>query len=822
MKKFIKIDNVGEVGYISAQDKKDYELPPNAWSNVTNIRFDNKSAMSTASGKCVTKPTYNSADPDYYSEAIGVNRASGKFWMIFGNNDIKTIKPAESCDTPPTENVVYTTTNTVYPSDIWMVDIIYGNVIATNGKDIPVYHDSSYDNTQNMQNLPGWETYFGASSWCKAITSYKGFIIVGNIFSNDHSPTRIAWSDSFQDISGTGGQIPTEWDPAATNSLAGSIWLPTGVGEIIAMKRLRDDVIIYCTNGIYRMSYVGGDKIFEVREIFNDTGLYGPHCVATYDGYHVFLSNNDIFHFDGQQLNTIADSHVRSLIYGSINKDLANRIEVTAVHDKSEIAFSYPANSITTVGVDTMLIWNWNEGTWSKRELEKPYNENRNTYTTIIRELFIIDQETNNINALTWDEVTDTWDSVDPDAQWGGITQSTGDLDIYGIGHIGEVSIPYYTTVVDELRPDVAFYLDDINLTQSSDLGKYQDKIPLWQLPSNVITNITGREPILSEKGGKCIEFNGNDPDILDKTLMDYDSGNNVTIQYTMQFKTGAWGLGIPMGLLSLDVIRYDYTKTHTLYQFYVEPGSSDGLWNVFTQDVYMDVNDGKVYTENKNVILTDVDLGTTDSFLVTYNIDGDTNSIKINIDGKSAVINNIEYTIRKIRAPIYCIDMDANGDYIHQLDETRVDHVIIWHRNLEQYEVDRLYNSFENTGQVIPEYDVIYRFDKSYKRISGEVSTSILERTGLILDPESNTVVVSKVIPRIESSGDVHIYIGSADKTEGDYTWHGPYKYNPSIDNYKIDCMIRGRYHGIKLLSYGSYFKLSGYDIEYISGGRK
>tara|TARA_R110000803_G_scaffold1850_1_gene6054 strand:- start:7030 stop:8568 length:1539 start_codon:yes stop_codon:yes gene_type:complete len=108
------------------------------------------------------------------------------------------------------------------------------------------------------------------------------------------------------------------------------------------------------------------------------------------------------------------------------------------------------------------------------------------------------------------------------------------------------------------------------------------------------------------------------------------------------------------------------------------------------------------------------------------------------------------------------------------------------------------------------------YRGDNGFD-FNGSNFTMLLERKGLVLDGNTNTVKqVRKISPRFAGTGSAEIFVGSSMTPDGTYTYKTPQSINPATQN-KVDARATGKYIAIKFQNTtGTTFELNGYDIEY------
>ena len=87
-------------------------------------------------------------------------------------------------------------------------------------------------------------------------------------------PTRVRWSNI-----ATANSVPDSWDATDTTKSA-------GFNDIVSMKTalvdgaaLGTNFILYSSDSIYLMEFVGGTFIFNFRQLFVVAGLISQNCV---------------------------------------------------------------------------------------------------------------------------------------------------------------------------------------------------------------------------------------------------------------------------------------------------------------------------------------------------------------------------------------------------------------------------------------------------------------------------------------------------------------------------------------------------------------
>ena len=129
----------------------------------------------------------------------------------------------------------------------------------------------------------------------------------------------------------------------------------------------------------------------------------------------------------------------------------------------------------------------------------------------------------------------------------------------------------------------------------------------------------------------------------------------------------------------------------------------------------------------------------------------------------------------------------------------------------------ERAYNPTETSMLMAGTNDTrLYRADQGFD-FAGSDFTMMLERKGLVLDGNTNTVKqVRKISPKFKGTGSAEIFVGSSMSPNGTYEYKTQQSINPNTQN-KVDARSTGKYIAIKFQNTtGTTFELNGYDIEY------
>lgn len=221
--------------------------------------------------------------------------------------------------------------------------------------------DSTY------QSLPQWPE----GVRCKALRAYKDQLIALGVTKGGATyPTMVKWSD----LTGYGAP-PGDWATDSTTNSAGENIVNEMRHAIVDGASLRNSFVLYCTDSVWQMDYVGGDLIYDFVKLFDDRGVMGPNCVVQAGGQHFVFDRTDIYVHDGVTPRSIVDGKVREFIFNALDTSKSSLCFVGHDPRLSEIRFCYPASDDLvgfqnpTTGCNRAAVYNYTNGTWTFDDL---------------------------------------------------------------------------------------------------------------------------------------------------------------------------------------------------------------------------------------------------------------------------------------------------------------------------------------------------------------------------------------------------------------------------------------------------------------------
>lgn len=158
----------------------------------------------------------------------------------------------------------------------------------------------------------------------------------------------------------------TEWSATSTNQ-AGDFVL-SGAGQILLGKRTRGETLIWTSQELYAMRYIGGTLVYSFQQVGSDCGPIGPKAVAMVDATRAFwMGHESFFVYDG--FAQPIPSEVSDYVFNDINRLQSSKIHAVPAPAFGEIWWYYCSAGSTDI--DRYVVFNYVEGHWAVGELNR-------------------------------------------------------------------------------------------------------------------------------------------------------------------------------------------------------------------------------------------------------------------------------------------------------------------------------------------------------------------------------------------------------------------------------------------------------------------
>lgn len=343
----IRIANVGQHGV--NKDLSQHELPPNVWTDASNVRFMDGAASQVLGYKELYPGT---AVVPYHVlplDVLGV-----RTWLYAGANKLYSVSNGPN-HTNITRQTAAVDVDYHATRNSWTSCLLGGIPILNNGVDVP----QQWLLTGRAEALSAWP----ADHTCSVIRTYKNSLVALGINKAGTSrPYMVKWSHPADP-----GSVPVTWDIADATKDAGETDLSEGYDKIVDGLALRDSFMIYKESSVWRMDYTGGAFVYRFQKVLGTSGALSRNCIAELDGVHFVLSSSDCMTHDGQTATSVLDKQTRRMLFRDINPDYSDRCFVFVNRLYNEVFVCYPA--LGSQDCNKALVWNYVDRTTSFREI---------------------------------------------------------------------------------------------------------------------------------------------------------------------------------------------------------------------------------------------------------------------------------------------------------------------------------------------------------------------------------------------------------------------------------------------------------------------
>ena len=362
------------------------DLPLEVWSDANNVSFKN----GICSKSLGIIPVFG--DPRVGSPIIGVQpylSGSTPYWILGSSSGLfRTAGGFQVSVSRP--GAPYNASE----SNPWVGGVLHDVIIMNNGVDIP---QAMAPQVSTFVDLPNWP----ANTTAKIVRPFKNYLVALNVTRNSVDfPTMVKWSSPADP-----GQVPFTWDPTNPTNDAGEVSLGDTPGKIVDGIKLRDSFIVYKDDSVYSMRYIGGIFIFSFQKLFNDVGILSKNCAVEFDGNHFVVGHGDVYVHNGVQKRSVIDGAMRDFLYADINAEHYDRAFVVPDHIKTEMWLCYPNSDSPNGYCNRVLVWNWSNGKWSKRDLPMVFCGSYGILDPQINDEWEFDN-------TSWDTDRSTWGSA--------------------------------------------------------------------------------------------------------------------------------------------------------------------------------------------------------------------------------------------------------------------------------------------------------------------------------------------------------------------------------------------------------------------------
>ena len=408
------------------KDTNNTALPNEYFSHTQNARFEDNAAKKVlGEDQVFGTPTV----APYF--ALNWTSGDNSYWFYAGSAKIYRYNGSSHEDFTRASGGDYSTNLTA--SGNWTGSIFNGLAILNNGVDDPQCLATT--GASAFTDLTNWP----ASTTCRVIRPFGNYLIALNMTeSSVNYPNKVRWGDAAENLT-----LPSSWTASATND-AGFATVGDAGEFIVDGFPLKQSFIIYKENTTYIMNHEGGNLVFSLKKLFDDSGVLSRNCVAEFNGKHFVVTNGDLIVHNGVSKESVASTIVKRTLFEEIDGTNYANIFVTHNTQKNEIWVSYP--TVGSTYCNKALIWNYKLNAFSFRDLPD----------ILHIALGIVDP---GATAVVWSGQSQSWIAYSTTENWGQrnynptetsiLMSSPGDTKLYRGDHGFDFAGSNYTMILE-------------------------------------------------------------------------------------------------------------------------------------------------------------------------------------------------------------------------------------------------------------------------------------------------------------------------------------------------------------------------------------
>lgn len=254
------------------------------------------------------------------------------------------------------------TANFLYPR-IWSFDRYNDSVVLTPGNQEGIYLWAG-----DVATAPVLQTAGGAPTAVNYVTVMNSQVVV---FGANGAGNSILSTSDISNWSTT--------DPAIT-AFSGEV---LDAGRLIASEYCKGQYVIFTTDTVHKMTFVGAPDIWLVEDIMTSDGLLGPQAADSIQDNVIWVGQNNFYIYNGAFVSIIPNNSLNEWFFTNLNPAHYYHSFCHKSVEFNEIWWFAPFGS--SEEPDNYVIWNWQEGhftngTMQRTASENPTNPNRKQF----------------------------------------------------------------------------------------------------------------------------------------------------------------------------------------------------------------------------------------------------------------------------------------------------------------------------------------------------------------------------------------------------------------------------------------------------------
>lgn len=190
------------------------------------------------------------------------------------------------------------------------------------------------------------------------------FVMIGDTdYGGSLIPHRVQWS-----ALGNARDWPTPNTSDARTKQSGEQILPAIHGAVTAIAGGEFYGLVFQQRAISRLTYVGGDVVFQVQAYELTRGCWFPQSMVQVGQVCYYIAADGFYATDGQTVRPIGNGKVDKYFLADCDQTYLERVTAAIDYQTKCVLWCYPNFSATNGGPNRLIIYNWAEDRWSRAE----------------------------------------------------------------------------------------------------------------------------------------------------------------------------------------------------------------------------------------------------------------------------------------------------------------------------------------------------------------------------------------------------------------------------------------------------------------------
>jgi hypothetical protein len=236
--------------------------------------------------------------------------------------------------------------------DYWRFVQFDANLIATNYAEVP--QKITVGSGGNFGAL----ATVGTAPRARQIGVVGRHVVLGDTIDgvNGTVPHRIQWSRI--DV-GTEWPVPNSADALAKQS--GEQFMPSALGQVTGIAGNDQFGIVFQRAGVSRMTYIGGDLVYQFDVIDPTVGAVCPNGIVQVGNLVYFVASDGFYVTDGVSVKPVGASRFDRAFIEKFDSNYKHRLYGAIDSQSKLIYWAYPATGNTSGAPNEILIYNYSE-----------------------------------------------------------------------------------------------------------------------------------------------------------------------------------------------------------------------------------------------------------------------------------------------------------------------------------------------------------------------------------------------------------------------------------------------------------------------------